>query len=379
MAFCPNCGTPNTDQAEKCVSCAFELSPKHKAKFKGTIMMSGVQAPTAPGQPAAAPPAAAPPQPAAPAVFTPASHAPVQAPPTGPRNLAFEKTMMGVPPGAGMPQAPAQPAQPSAADLGRAATVEQQAPNFQQPPAAQFQPPAQPYQPPAQPAASSFSQPAAPAAGGFSSGAQSGSGQAAGGFSSGAQSGSGQAAGFGGGGGGGFSSDSEVPAPPKSNTGKMIAIGCGVLFVLACVITGVVVMVKGKQFFSSVSDKIESEGATLEWRTRVAQSLENVLEICKTDCKGAAVYFHPQLQTQLMAEAKGLSQNGLVKLIDPTQSDARMLDGTDDAALATKLNLDPQQCVRITSGSAKVVGCSVPDPAGNSSLRIVHLEGVASL
>ncbi len=36
MAFCPNCGTPNTDQAEKCVSCSFDLAPKaQKAKFKG--------------------------------------------------------------------------------------------------------------------------------------------------------------------------------------------------------------------------------------------------------------------------------------------------------------------------------------------------------
>src|SRR5690349_9058947 len=34
MAFCPNCGTPNTDQAAKCVSCAFELAPAQKAKFK---------------------------------------------------------------------------------------------------------------------------------------------------------------------------------------------------------------------------------------------------------------------------------------------------------------------------------------------------------
>ncbi len=367
MAFCPNCGTPNTDQAEKCVSCAFELSPKHKAKFKGTIMMTGVQAPTAPGQPAAAPPPATQ-QPPSPAVFTPASHSPVQAPPPGPKNLAFEKTMMGgpmaVPPGTGMPQQPStgqpgmQPGQPSAADLGRAATVEQHAPNFQPPPNLQ-QPPAQEPQP-------SFSQPeiaATPAVGG--------------GFSSGAHSGSGQAAG-GGYGGGGFNTTSDVPMPPKSNTGKMIAIGCAGLLVLACVVSGVLLVVKGRQVFSMV-DKIESEGPTLEWRTRVAQSLENVLEICKTDCQGAAVYFHPQLAAQLMTQAKGLSHEGLVKLVDPTQSEARMLDGTDDSALATKLNLDPQQCVRITSGTAKVVGCSVPDPAGTSSLRIVHLEGVSAL
>src|SRR5690349_7091659 len=91
MAFCPNCGTPNTDQAQKCVSCSFELQPKQKAKFKGTMLMTGVQAPQMPKGPA------------------PAS-APAQAPAPAPaaKNLGFEKTMMG---GAvvGTPQAPAAP------------------------------------------------------------------------------------------------------------------------------------------------------------------------------------------------------------------------------------------------------------------------------
>lgn len=369
MAFCPNCGTPNTDQAEKCVSCSFELAPKQKAKFKGTIMMSGVQAPT--GQPGAAPPAAAPPPaaPPGPVVFSPGSNAPAPVAPAAPapvKNLAFEKTMMGpmaVPPGTGMPQTPtaAGPA-PAPVDLGRAATVEQQAPNFQQP--AAYQQPAS-FQQPAAPApapAASFQQaaaPSAPSGGGFSG--TSGTGN------------------FGSTTGGGFHSASEVPQLPKNNTGKMIAIGCAALLVLACVISGVLLMVKGKQVFS-LADKMQSEGPTLEWRTRVAQALENVLEICKTDCQGAAVYFHPQLKAELTAQAKGLSQGGLAKLVDPTQSEARMLDGTDDSALATKLSLDPQQCVRITSGSAKVVGCSVPEPGGTtSSMRIIVLDGVSSL
>src|SRR5687768_3522241 len=68
MAFCPNCGTPNTDQAEKCVSCSFDLAPKQKAKFKGTIMMQGVQLPgAAPTPSAATATAAAPTAPPAPA------------------------------------------------------------------------------------------------------------------------------------------------------------------------------------------------------------------------------------------------------------------------------------------------------------------------
>jgi hypothetical protein len=215
MAFCPNCGTPNTDQAEKCVSCAFELAPKQKSKFKGTIMMSGVQAPTAPGQPAAAPPPAAPPPAAAP---QPAA----QAAPAGPaKNLAFEKTMMGqmAPPVAPTPAA--RPRDPSPAevsgDLGRAATVEQPAPSFEQPraPAPSFQ------DAPAQTSA-----PAGTPMGTFSD-SPVGQSQASGGSGS----------------WGGATQDVDVV--PKKNAGKLVAIGCAGALVLACVILGALALIKG--------------------------------------------------------------------------------------------------------------------------------------
>ncbi|MBX3271169.1 MAG: zinc ribbon domain-containing protein, partial [Sandaracinaceae bacterium] len=60
--FCPNCGKPNLDSATQCVACGTELRPKSPAKFKGTMMMSGVQIPQAgeagapPGPPPGAPP-----------------------------------------------------------------------------------------------------------------------------------------------------------------------------------------------------------------------------------------------------------------------------------------------------------------------------------
>src|SRR5262245_14666355 len=80
MPFCPTCGTPNTDQAEKCVACAYELIvPKHRAKFKGTIMMSGIKAPSSSAEAAEAPapPRAAAPVPQqAPAEAAPATSAP---------------------------------------------------------------------------------------------------------------------------------------------------------------------------------------------------------------------------------------------------------------------------------------------------------------
>jgi hypothetical protein len=370
MAFCPNCGTPNTDQAEKCVSCAFELAPKQKAKFKGTIMMSGVQAPTTPAtggaQPPAAPPPAAPPPAGA-----------------GGKNLAFEKTIMGpmaAPPGvvpapaAHAPEfqsrgpAPAQsPAPAPQLDLSRAATVEGPAPfpQIAHTPQSGFSSPA------SAPPAVQMSAPAAPAVpmgGGF------GGGEGSGGFSN--------SGGFGGGGGGntgGFGGDSMAPpAPPKSNTGKILLIGCAGLLVLACLILGVGFFV-AKDKLAAIGTAVNNEGETFEWRASVGQSLAQIEKMCETDCKAAAVYFHPQVQAALESEAKGLTPIRLAKLIDPTQSQAKMLNATEDAGIAQALNLDPTQCVRIVAGTAKVIGCSVPDPSGTASLRIVHLVGIGTL
>ena len=68
--FCPNCGKPNTDEASACAACGTELkaaSPKVAAsKFKGTMMMSGVQPPKPQGMGGGLPPPAAAPPPAAP-------------------------------------------------------------------------------------------------------------------------------------------------------------------------------------------------------------------------------------------------------------------------------------------------------------------------
>ena len=65
--FCPNCGTQNTDTAQACVKCNFNLKGGGAApKFKGTMLMvnqAGAGAPAAPAAPArpAAPAAPAPP------------------------------------------------------------------------------------------------------------------------------------------------------------------------------------------------------------------------------------------------------------------------------------------------------------------------------
>jgi len=110
--YCPNCGKPNTDEATKCIGCSTELAPVKKApaRFKGTMMMSGMGGGPAPGQPGGAPPAGGP----APAEPAPAmGGGPVQAGAApAKKDLAFQATMLGPmtpPPGAagfGAPPAP---------------------------------------------------------------------------------------------------------------------------------------------------------------------------------------------------------------------------------------------------------------------------------
>ena len=66
-------------------------------------------------------------------------------------------------------------------------------------------------------------------------------------------------------------------------------------------------------------------------------------------------------------------------------------DGREDAIVVLEPR-DPEQsrpllilvrdekgALRLAKRSAKIVGCSVPDAAGNASLRIVHLSGIGSL
>jgi hypothetical protein len=358
MAFCPNCGTPNTDQAEKCVSCGFELATKQKNKFKGTMMMSGIKVP---GQPQPNQPAASPP----PAAGTPSNVAPAPAPPSeapppaGDRNMAFQKTMLGhaavVPPTA-RPRPEPSGATPS--DFEHAPTIQGSGPALSggvKEAAGHGQPSVQ-------------AQSAVPA----------GSRSAASGFSANASSSS--TGDFGGRASTGDAIDSSFPGGvSKPNPGKILAIGCAALLVLFCVVSGILWATLGAKLKSMMSGG-DTGAEAAAWQASIAQSLAQVAALCQNDCQQASVFFHPNSQAALLDEGKALTEARIQKLSDPESSKAEMLDGTEDDDIATKLGLDPQQCARVIAGAAKVVSCSVPEPGGKPSvLRIVHLSGVKSL
>lgn len=355
MAFCPNCGTPNTDQAEKCVSCGFELAQKQKAKFKGTIMMSGINVPgqpNAPAAPAAPPPSTSGTANASPATPPAATPAPLPTAPAGDRNLAFQKTMVGhagmVPPPAAQPR----PDAPAQSDIAHAPTMQgggapAGAPQFQKPRAS-----------------GTNRESSAPIASAWSSGTGSTSGT------------------------GRFSDspsrvsdvDSRFPSSSvnKPNPGKALAIGCAALLVLTCAFVGIVWALFGSKI-SAMFGSDDGSAEALAWQASIGQSLAQVSALCQSDCQQAAVFFHASAQSAA-SEGKNLTEARIRTLSDPASSKAEMLDTTEDAELAKKLGLDAQQCARVTSGSAKVVSCSVPEPDGKPSvLRIIHLSGLDSL
>lgn len=345
MAFCPNCGTPNTDQAIKCVSCSFELAPVQKAKFKGTIMMSGVQAhQLKPGQAA---------EPAKPESTAPVSTQPPSAQPTAAapgRNMAFAKTMLG--PMAAVPQVEAHGPHATAqghtetpthgasakpgADLASAATLEGPAPQFT-PATSQVEAPA-----PGHAGDRSSETPRRPSLdGGFGGGDPFGD-----------------------------------PEPTKSKTGKVVAIGCAVALAVTCLMATIMFSMIKRNLFSSASD----EETILAWRASLGQALNEVSIAClQQQCQGAEKFFHPTVENELLPQAKLISPERIAKLLDPSKDNAQMLNATDQTDVAIKLGLDPQLCVRVAEGTAQAVACSVPKPGGDADLRLVHLSGFESL
>lgn len=365
MAFCPNCGTPNTDQAEKCVACGFELAtPKQKPKFKGTIMMSGIKAPTQ-AEPPAAPPPASPAVTAPLPVPSPASAPSSSATSPGSRNIGFEKTMLGRP-AAGLPVPGMPPAEPtSAREHGPAAAEDPaQAPTVQQlAPTRDF---AGRASAPTQEAPASFAEPAATRATpelARTSGA--GPQQASYTF-------------------GDRGAGSTVPPrnqPPA--VGKIVALGCAGVLALSCLVGGLLYVAFGDKLKALLGGGASSEDASqaAAWQASIAQSLAQVSALCAIDCDRASVFFHPDTQAQLLPQAKALTSERVQKLSDAREAHAEMLDGSDDEELAKKLGLDPQLCARVSVAKAKVVSCSVPDTQTGTPgvLRIVHLSGISEL
>src|SRR6185369_13475369 len=67
LVFCPNCGTQNSETAQTCAKCGFQLKAAAAPKFKGTMLMMNQPPGGIPGAPPRPVPGAPPPQAAPPA------------------------------------------------------------------------------------------------------------------------------------------------------------------------------------------------------------------------------------------------------------------------------------------------------------------------
>ena len=357
MAFCPNCGTPNTDQAEKCIACGFELAVKQKAKFKGTIMMTGVKAPGPPPEPAPASPA--PSQPLPVTATDPGSTGAVRSP-------SYAKTVLGHAPVA-PPPADAEPRVPPPVAAPTSAAPERDARRPADEASATMRGPGgrATFDDPVPALGSARDTPSPSVQRRFDDSFQPAR-----------------------------TSDADVPAyrrsasdlgdagslaPSARGPSKIVLLGCAGALAVTCIVAGLLYYALAPKIKTLLGGGRDAEAQAAAWHAQLTQALTQVAELCKTDCQKADVFFHPNKQIALLPEAKGLNATRVQRLGDASAK-AEMLDTTGDTAIASELTLDPQQCVRVVQGSAKVISCSVPDITGRTGvLRIVHLSGVSSL
>ncbi len=361
--YCPNCGKPNTDEANACASCGTQLSKpgaRKAGKFKGTMMMAGVTAPTPPtagGTPGGAP--GEPPQ---------------------KKDLAFQQTMLGpmTPPGQ-----PGQPENKSAAGgfgaAGGGSTPDQPAPGGGAPSGGA---PGGGTPSGSAPGGGFGASPGgSPPGGGFGAppggSPPGGSPPPAGGF--GAPPGDSPAGGFGGPSGG-------PGGPSNGNSKTKLWLGIG----LGCLLTTILGCVGGWYYCKSKAEEISEEfaevgngslGAELN-RISLGFTLGAMKASCSTDPSGAGTsnFFHPQVAAQYRAAACQTTDQTLEAFARSCTSgqhpcsEAAVAAGTADESRATALGLDAQQCYVYTSGGAKVVACQMSD-----SLKLVHIESLGAV
>jgi hypothetical protein len=390
--YCPSCGKPNTDQADKCASCGKELTkPKPAApKFKGTMMMGapGLKPPPGAPAPAASPPAASPPAaspgPAAPSAAqgfdaaTPPAGTPampgaggaagVGAPPAK-KNLAFQATMLGPmsapipPPGGGAPGQPRLPGPPPPAagppggSPSTPAAPEPSASPATPAPSGGFSAPAAE---PAAPASSGWGGPASASPAASSTPAASGWG--------GAPASAPPAE-------GGWGGAPAAPGSPGGLAGNKklligVAAGCLALVVLGCIATAV-----GFFVLRSKTEQAATSFAAQASRVSLGFTLSGLQMSCASaGPQGAAGFFHPEALAELGDQVCKIDERAIDVFGDASKSTARVLQGTPLAAKATSLGLDADACFLYEAGDAQIAGCILDD-----GFKIIHMENVASL
>lgn len=130
----------------------------------------------------------------------------------------------------------------------------------------------------------------------------------------------------------------------------------------------------GKKAQAVFSQKLEAETG----RLRIGMALSAIRQECSAgDCENAAAYLHASSREQLLSQAPMISERAWNVLLTPALSEAKLLSETEDQKIAQAANLDANRCVRVSSGSAKVIGCARGE--AQDQFQILHMQGLSSL
>ncbi len=398
--YCPSCGKPNTDAATNCVSCNHELKPPSgggRAKFKGTMMMTGITPEkiaeaTKGAQPATPAPAATPaPEP---------THKVAQGPAMG-----FGKTITG--PISGMPgpdddtlMAPSPFRDPSPAEsaptqaIPEFSTPQQPQGGFGFPSTPQADVPAQ--QPgfgePAQP--SGFGEPAAPPSAGFGAPPSVGFGEPAAPPSAGFGEPAAPSAGFGEPAPAGGSPFGATPpssaagfgaAPPMSGEPAAPAGGSNkkliVVALLGCFLISSAACGGAYWYFSTRAESALSNLTSQSHRFPLSLALSTIKVGCTSDPTGAgaANFVLPQAMESVQGQICAITEQTVTAFGQSCDAgspcaNSSLLAGSPDEGIATQFSVDANACSVHTSGEAKLIWCET-----DSGGRIVLAQNLASV
>jgi len=157
----------------------------------------------------------------------------------------------------------------------------------------------------------------------------------------------------------------------------MIVGGCCLLMVIfGCLIGGYSVY-SAKQAAEGFADGAGGAfGAELN-RITLQFTLDGIVSSCASDPSGSAAsaQFHPAVGGTYASVACQVTPNTVAAFVDSSRSQASGLAGTADEFHAVAQSLDPSNCYVYTSGSAKIIGCQMPEGA----FQLLHIESPASV
>lgn len=173
------------------------------------------------------------------------------------------------------------------------------------------------------------------------------------------------------------SNASLAPAPKPSGPIVWVLIALTALAVSGGLIAGIFAwkaIRDGKKAEAAFSQRLEAETG----RLRIGIALSAIRQECSAgDCQNAANYLHTSAREQLLSQAHTISERAWNVLLTPSLSEVRLLSETDDQKIAQAANLKADRCVRVSSGSAKVIGCARAED--QDQFQILHMEGLSSL